>query len=228
MQTLRTINGKWEELTVAGRIIDTVVHTLSPFSVYQSTQSLDVDFRRSSAYLPWEATTLDAFLNELADLGIIGSREGLTKALLRSLFMDGVQWAALTALGQSLYREGPIIRGATHHEKMDKVISILTGSPNVDYEHLPHECTLKSLHELSKIQYWRRVVYCRQGNLALAPDRVERGDKIAILHGARVPFLLRYQAGGKLTMIGQCYYDGAMYGEISDALDSRADMFTLV
>jgi hypothetical protein len=221
----------WNELDVAGKIIDTVLHKLTPFSVYHSTPILDIDPYKSSACLPWEMTTLTRYLDQMVGLGVPDVGEICTKALLRTLFMDGVQWAAITARssGRSLHRVGPLVIGQwRHHEKIEHVISVLTEQTEPDFEKLPHGATRQLLHELSKIQYRRRVVYCLKGKFALALDHVEKGDKIAILHGARVPFVLRPRPDGKYHLVGQCYYDGAMYGEMSDPDDDNADVFTLV
>lgn len=45
--------------------------------------------------------------------------------------------------------------------------------------------------------------------MGLAPDNVEYGDKLYILDGARVPFLLR---GNRL--VGEAYVHGIMHGEL--------------
>lgn len=99
----------WNELDVAGKVIDTVRYKLTPFSVYQLTPSLDVDFNQCSACLLWEMSTLNRFVDQMIDFGFPERRNIDTKALLRTLLMDGVQWAALTALasGLPLYRTGP-------------------------------------------------------------------------------------------------------------------------
>ncbi|KAH7343023.1 heterokaryon incompatibility protein-domain-containing protein [Rhexocercosporidium sp. MPI-PUGE-AT-0058] len=55
----------------------------------------------------------------------------------------------------------------------------------------------------------RRLFRTREGYVGLAPDNVEYGDKLYLLNGARVPFLLR---GNRL--IGEAYVHGIMHGEM--------------
>lgn len=222
----------WNELDVAGRIIDTVCFKLTPFSVYQTAPSLDIDPLNSSACLPWELSTLDRFISQMTAFGIPDVGEVGRKALLRTLLMDGVIWAALDAHESRLplHRIGKQVIGQwRHYEKINQVISVLinpTAQP--DFDELPHGATLRTLHELSKAQYCRLVVYCENKRFALALDHVDKGDKIVVLHGARVPFVLRARPDGKFNVVGQCFYDGVMYGEMADLNDENADIFTLV
>lgn len=112
----------------------------------------------------------ERFFDEMFDLGILDQRDTWRRPLLRTLLMDGVLWAALTALEsrQPFYREGPRVIGSPHRQK------------------------------------------------------------IAIIHSARVPFALRPRLNGKFSVVGQCHYDGAVYGGILDPDDDSADIFTLV
>ena len=220
----------WNELKVAGKIIDTILFRLKPFSVYQVTSGVDIDFKTCSGFLPWEMPTLDIFMSEMSERGFPTGPNVSKKALLRTLLMDGVQWAAIAALtsGGSLYRKGQKVFGLPHYKKTDDIISILCESDNPDIDNLPHDTTLHVLHELSQVQYRRRVACCANGRLALASDWVEAGDKIAILHGSRTPVVLRARPNGNYIVVGQCYYDGAMYGEMAHPDDDNADIFTLV
>ncbi|RYP35690.1 hypothetical protein DL767_003711 [Monosporascus sp. MG133] len=43
------------------------------------------------------------------------------------------------------------------------------------------------------------------------------GDTIVIFHGARVPYLVRESGPGTYRAVGECYIDGAMYGEVFDS-----------
>lgn len=144
--------------------------------------------------------------------------------------MDGVQWAALAALtsGKPLFRNKCEIFGLPHYERTEDVVSAIVACPSGDFENLPHGATLQVLHELSKVQYHRRVSLCGKGRLALTPDWAERGDQIALLHGSRTPVVLRQRCDGNFEVVGQCYYDGAMYGEMANFDDNAANIFTLV
>jgi hypothetical protein len=221
----------WNELEVAGKVIDTVLFVLQPYSVYQTKLSLDVDFNAISANLPWEIPTIDKFGSELHDLGLQDPLEDLRKGLLRALLMDGVQWAAYVALKADtvpLHRTGLHVIGLPHNVKTADLVSALCQPTRPYPDKLPHGATAQVLHELSKVQYRRRIVYCTNGKFGLATDRVKEGDKIAVIHGSRVPVVLRQLPTDEFHVVGQCFYDGAMYGEMAPKNDEDADIFKLV
>lgn len=65
------------------------------------------------------------------------------------------------------------------------------------------------------IKGWKFVL-TKGGRCGIAPDVVLPGDKVTILCGGRVPFLLRQQQGpdgNKNLLVGECYIDGLMFGE---------------
>lgn len=53
------------------------------------------------------------------------------------------------------------------------------------------------------------------GRCGIAPSGVLPGDKVGILSGGKVPFLLRkgFLPWGGIFLFGQCYIDGIMFGE---------------
>jgi hypothetical protein len=53
-------------------------------------------------------------------------------------------------------------------------------------------------------------------------------DQIALLHGSKTPAVLRERHDGYYVVLGGCYYDGAMYGEMADLNDATADILRLV
>ena len=54
-----------------------------------------------------------------------------------------------------------------------------------------------------------------QGNVGSGPATMQEGDVVAILFGARVPFILRPEPNGnsRYHIVGDCYIDGMMDGE---------------
>jgi hypothetical protein len=60
----------------------------------------------------------------------------------------------------------------------------------------------------------------------LAPRIAQSGDLICILHGSKVPVLLR-KSGKCCLVVGQCYFEGYMYGELVDWEEHDADVFKL-
>lgn len=74
----------------------------------------------------------------------------------------------------------------------------------------------------------RRLFYGERARLGLAPQAVEVGDLVCILHGSRVPCILR-RAGeaNRHELIGQCYYEDWMYGDHVEWAEEEADSFEL-
>ncbi len=76
---------------------------------------------------------------------------------------------------------------------------------------------------LSRLSFWagicsgRRIVFGekepgRKRTIGLVPRAAKGEDSVWILHGAKVPVVLR-RLGRCYRVIGQCYWDGCMYGE---------------
>lgn len=208
--------GPWNELQVAGKIIDTISFILRPYSPYQVRPSREIDFKNDPGFLPWDRETWTIFMDEMSERSLEAAENVSVQDLLRTLFMDGVQWSSIDALnalhetGEDLYREDikDYGEGQKHGDKAKDLISKLTEGNEPDLSSLPHRANLLVLHELSRVQYRRRVAYCTNRKLALAPDLVEKGDLITILHGSRTPVVLRARPDGKYVVVGQCYYDG--------------------
>ncbi|KAH6619010.1 heterokaryon incompatibility protein-domain-containing protein [Boeremia exigua] len=59
----------------------------------------------------------------------------------------------------------------------------------------------------------RRFAATKTGLIGFVPTRARTGDLICIIHGAKVPFVVRKIANGRYTLVGECYMHGIMYGE---------------
>jgi hypothetical protein len=57
------------------------------------------------------------------------------------------------------------------------------------------------------------------GWIGLGPEGTQQGHVIAILYGADVPFILR-PINGSYNLIGECFAEGIMYGEVIRDLES--------
>lgn len=58
-----------------------------------------------------------------------------------------------------------------------------------------------------------RVMFVTEkGYLGLGPARTEVADKVSLIAGAHVPFVLREGASGWI-LVGEAYVHGIMYGE---------------
>ena len=62
----------------------------------------------------------------------------------------------------------------------------------------------------------RRLVTNSTGYLGLTPAELSEGDIIAVLYGCNSPVVLR-PCEDKFYVIGECYVDGVMDGELMEA-----------
>jgi hypothetical protein len=91
--------------------------------------------------------------------------------------------------------------------------------PGLDFELRFH------LRRMSSHQIW----VTRSKRLVLVPpDRCERGDVLAIVHGLNAPLLLRNIGDGTYAVGGQCYLENAMYGEEVTWEEDEADVLPLI
>ena len=66
------------------------------------------------------------------------------------------------------------------------------------------------------------MIRTRKGYIGAAPELMKVGDTITIMHGGRVPFILRQRENeDKWELIGDCYVDGVMHGEAFDKTKCR-------
>ena len=74
----------------------------------------------------------------------------------------------------------------------------------------------------------RRLFLGQHARLGLAPQAVEAGDLVCILHGSRVPCILRRARGStRYELVGQCYYEDWMYGDEVTWANEDANTFEL-
>ena len=66
------------------------------------------------------------------------------------------------------------------------------------------------------------------GRLAWVPMRAQAGDVICIFHGAKLPHLLRPIPDGQFEMIGACYLQDCMDGEVIGADEYAEEDFLIV
>jgi hypothetical protein len=61
----------------------------------------------------------------------------------------------------------------------------------------------------------RCLVMDESGNLGLGPSSTKKGDVVAFIRNARVPFILRKAQEGRYELVGEAYIHGFMHGEIA-------------
>ncbi|KAI1146498.1 heterokaryon incompatibility protein-domain-containing protein [Nemania diffusa] len=76
----------------------------------------------------------------------------------------------------------------------------------------------------------RKLFHTAQGYMGLGPQLIRFNDKVCLLHGAAVPFIIRpTRKRGSYEVVGECYVHGIMDGEAYHAMDfSRVHRITLV
>jgi hypothetical protein len=80
---------------------------------------------------------------------------------------------------------------------------------------------LDRCRQWSLVVQQKRLFLCQRSeggllDLGLAPKVVKQGDLVCLLHGSKVPCILRRldEGDGRFRVIGQCYLDEWMYGII--------------
>jgi hypothetical protein len=69
-----------------------------------------------------------------------------------------------------------------------------------------------------RISAKRAPFVTNKGHPGLSSRHVRRGDLVALVHGAEVPFILRSQPNGKYKIVSEAYVDGIMDGEAAEGV----------
>lgn len=69
----------------------------------------------------------------------------------------------------------------------------------------------------------RRFAGTNMGLVGYVPMRAKKGDLVVILYGADVPFVVRREAGGRYSLVGECYMHGIMYGEAMRIMEIKEE-----
>lgn len=73
----------------------------------------------------------------------------------------------------------------------------------------------------------KRIFCSRDGLIGLGPQYISENDFVCILHGSKVPCILRKQYHG-WKVIGQCFYERWMHGELVDWKEDEGNAFDLI
>ena len=65
----------------------------------------------------------------------------------------------------------------------------------------------------TNVMAWRRLFGTKDGRMGLGSAAARTGDSIVIMRGCNTPMILR-KSGENWTLVGECYVDGIMYGEV--------------
>lgn len=77
-------------------------------------------------------------------------------------------------------------------------------------------------------QWGRKFMMTTTGKIGLVVEACTPGDAVVVLHGSRVPLILRKCEGSeRFQLVGDCYVDGIMFGEAVDWSEEEADNIVL-
>lgn len=75
----------------------------------------------------------------------------------------------------------------------------------------------------------RRPMLTSKGDCGLVPETAQEGDELVVLYGCCIPLVVRKHSDGSHRLVGGCFVQGAMYGDILDAMHegtvSRTQLF---
>lgn len=101
-------------------------------------------------------------------------------------------------------------------KELSRSASLATVPPDFDLSEQREDGLPSRLNDTTGPREMRkRLVVTEQGFVGMAPSQAKRGDIVCVLHGCRVPVLLR-SCGDGYKFIGECYVDGFMNGEVFD------------
>lgn len=227
-----TISGDGSELSNRGKIVDTVTHVgllctdpkldieglLAGFPELISYIDMVNMTYQTSVYVSPGTTVFDAFLNT-----ILAGRDG----------------------------SGTVAPGHDHSEVFSLIVDAMTGHmdsvPGQTYsprrkkgfltlQSLKARKPAKTLEDLTTALRaalkMRRFAITKKGYFALVPRGTQTGDVIVVIQMACVPFVMRSVskdvAEGRFELLGECYVQGIMRGEVMADKEIDLQHITLV
>jgi hypothetical protein len=155
--------------------------------IFQSPTSIE-----DLSVLAFRTLIADGFGTKKTDKQYVGDR-----------LSTWLQWASsITVIGSSLYSQLDKLRPSVPRNKVQ----------NTSQLHLAQHAKAYDFASRSACR-GRRLIITSNGFLAICPRSTQKDDLICVLRGGKAPFVLRKE-GDHYTLIGECYVDGIMYGEL--------------
>lgn len=218
LQDLLTVKGKIIDFVDKIHIQDFDVQTRNKGSVERFLQlAKQVDFLRSNQ--PPSSTS-----------SFTGTKESSNrKRLLKVLLADGAfSFSPFHSL-ETTVKHQPL-----SDAEIDELLWIYDNEASVRRGVLPDPAKRRQfMRERMTICVRKRVFVTKTGKLGLAPKRIEIGDCVCVLHGSKVPIVLRKSMANTkanktlFEVIGQCYLEDAMYGNSLTATANEAEELLL-
>lgn len=210
-----------EELYLRGLVFDTIIDVGEVYDqhlpyIYERpthTSSLDNTLIRIKTCLTWEKAgkvrkqsqyvngedMWSAYLRTLSG----GSLATVPRSIWASYLYD--TW--LFSLPAYLYAQG--------FTKLAKVVHIILAFFGILTIFIPLMTICGEYLGIQSSRFWsfRAMARSEIGYIALVPGLTQHGDKIVLLEGGTLPFILRPRRDWKWEIIGEAYVHGIMYGE---------------
>lgn len=112
-------------------------------------------------------------------------------------------------------KEGEGIPANGSHDLLNQYLSFLPFTED--------EVDKLLLLHMSVIKWYqgRRFAVTDAGDFAAVPETAQERDVVCIFNGGRVPYILRPCKNGHYTLVGECYVDGMMRGEVKDRFPNQ-------
>ncbi|CAG7565389.1 unnamed protein product [Fusarium equiseti] len=202
-----TNNDDPTKLTVKGKIIERVEETYFHFDHFQRWK------HPVSLFLYFECVAEG--LQRSMDFGRFKGKFGDYRSIKANLIVPGLLIAYLAdgALGE----EQPLRKidqylGVLREEDKARNLRESRGILSPDEQRLVE--SYNRLEDLVLVAEFKRIFTTHHFQIGLAADVTVSGDLVVILHGSRVPCILRKveETGNEYKLISQCYLHGWMYG----------------
>lgn len=149
-----------------------------------------------------------------------GSAEGNEKALSTTLHFGPAREGTPNLASERSVFQAYLLWKATYHDQEWPVDNGYHGRRILDHEYLRcHDrrsanLTYESMFRSRRIgRIGRALAITDNGFLCFVPNNMRQGDVIYVLYGSKMPMALR-KIDNHYIVIGQCYVDGIMYGEL--------------
>jgi Heterokaryon incompatibility protein (HET) len=195
-------------LMVRGKIIDIVTHfPTPPISTFRGSHHHVKLFLWWLLLVDGSKRYLYNFQKLLGDILEV-KLQTLEVDLMRTVLADGAMGSQ-----QPLRCVPEMVKIITHGEHVGDIRD--AGRIN---ELTPEEkevlAEYEKLEDLATVAELKRVFFTENLQLGMAPSAIQPGDQIAIIHGSKVPLVLRQisSRSKEYSVISQCYLEGWMYG----------------
>jgi heterokaryon incompatibility protein (HET) len=226
--------GNHKQLFVHGAIIDVVTECFRPdFSFADENDQLAMELDPWGGFI--ERTTCAEFLYSTGYVPKVSERR-----LLKILLAEGCVWTNSCAfLGGEFF--GPLFYEHHEEETFEEYETIRAQAQNFktttynsnsyprnDAQALGTASVSSRLSTMSLITHHRQPFKAEGDRYGLVNLNARVGDVISILHGSKVPIVLRPSSNDTYQVVGQCYLEGCMYGEEVTWEENEAQEFRLV